>query len=89
MPCKNPCGICFKPVAINHKAIFCDCCNKWVHITCNNTTKEDYQTLTNDLANSWCFRFCISGNLPYMNTADELMNNIDLENTSNNNFLKT
>ena len=40
-----PCSVCEKPVAINHEAVCCDICNKWVHIRCNNICKKTYRCL--------------------------------------------
>jgi hypothetical protein len=31
-PIKYPCGKCYKPVAKNHRAIFCEVGNQWWHI---------------------------------------------------------
>ena len=39
---KFPCGICCKSVAINHRAIQCDTCDKWIHIACNKLEGKDY-----------------------------------------------
>ncbi|CAC5368590.1 unnamed protein product [Mytilus coruscus] len=39
-PIRNPCGICKKPVAINHRSIKCDECNFWVHIKCGDTSGQ-------------------------------------------------
>ena len=32
---KFPCKICSKSVTKNHKAIYCDLCDIWVHTKCN------------------------------------------------------
>ena len=42
---KFPCGVCYKAVAKNHNAVYCDSCNLWVHIKCNNLTKFCYRKL--------------------------------------------
>ena len=31
-----PCSVCEKPVGINHEAVCCGKCNKWVHIRSSN-----------------------------------------------------
>ena len=41
----NPCGICQKNVSSKQKAILCTSCLLWVHIKCNNTPAEDYNSL--------------------------------------------
>ena len=38
-----PCGICEKNVNHNQIAVFCDQCDKWIHIKCNNISKVEYQ----------------------------------------------
>ena len=40
-PIKYPCGKCYKPVAKNHRALFCEVGNQWWHIKCanGNTTR--------------------------------------------------
>ena len=37
-----PCSICSFDVKHNHKAILCTCCDKWVHIKCNNISVDEY-----------------------------------------------
>ena len=41
----DPCGICQKNVNSNQKAIECTTCKHWIHIKCNGTTAEDYNTM--------------------------------------------
>ena len=40
---KFPCLVCEKAVGINHNAVFCDMCDRWVHIYCNNIWKKIYK----------------------------------------------
>ena len=42
---KHPCGICYKAVKKNHKAVQCDECDLWVHIGCNGTSNDEYELL--------------------------------------------
>ena len=35
-----PCSVCGKRVGINHEAVCCDKCNKWIHIRCNISVKK-------------------------------------------------
>ena len=34
------CSVCEKPVGINHEAVCCDKCEKWVHIRYNNISRK-------------------------------------------------
>ena len=43
---KYPCGICHKNV--NKNGIFCDKCNFWHHIKCNNISAPEYEALSNE-----------------------------------------
>ena len=40
-----PYGICKKNVYKNQKAIECTSCKQWMHITCNGTSPDDYNTI--------------------------------------------
>ena len=42
---KHPCGICYKSVKTNHKAVQYDECDLWVHIGCNGTSDDEYELL--------------------------------------------
>ena len=54
-PC-YPCGICAKEVEQEHKAIQCDTCNFWNHITCENIDNNTYEALilSNDSDPHYC-----------------------------------
>ena len=54
MPTKYPCNICNNPVAKNHKAIQCDKCQLWVHITCNKINLQRYNLLIEDESTWYC-----------------------------------
>ena len=43
-----PCKICSKSLAENHKAVWCDLCDIWVHIKCNERNAATYNMLKND-----------------------------------------
>ena len=60
---KYPCGICSKSVKSNQKAIQCDSCDQWIHIVCNNTTKEEYELLKFQVDPWACSRCIIENNL--------------------------
>ena len=60
-----PCIKCVKPVLNHHKAIFCDCCKKWIHLKCSGMTMFQYQQLSKqnyDWYCSECFQFPFSTN---------------------------
>ena len=56
-PVKNPCGLCAKPVAKNHRAVLCEGCNYWWHIKCGKITPDQYKTLSNS-DDPWICRDC-------------------------------
>ena len=56
-----PCSVCEKPVGINHEAICCDKCNKWIHIRCN-ICKKAYRSLKKD-PTPWYCKLCIQAKL--------------------------
>ena len=57
MNLKFPCGICAKAVAKNYNAVYCNTCNLWVHIKCNNVTKFCYRRLSKVHKKSTTFFF--------------------------------
>ena len=59
-----PCSVCEKPVGINHEAVCCDKCNKWVHIRCKNICKKAYGCLKKD-PTPWYCKLCIGAKLPF------------------------
>ena len=69
-----PCSICLKAVASNHRALFCNCCEKWVHIKCNFISPAKYNELIEeDDEEPWlCFN-CIGEAMPYQN-----LDNLDM-----------
>ena len=66
-PVMWPCSICGKAVAINHRAIQCDICDKWCHIgsKCGDVSLKNYEKRMNDSINSlrWCCPPCTNQNL--------------------------
>lgn len=61
-----PCGICYKNVSNNHKAVFCNKCNLFVHIKCNDISVQEYRELENapDEIHWFCKR-CIKEMFPF------------------------
>ena len=41
-----PCSICGKAIGDKEDSIYCDKCNLWVHIKCNNLNYIDYKYLS-------------------------------------------
>ena len=63
----NPCAICHKAVAFNHKAIVCDICDNWVHIKCNKLDDNDYKHFQDDVnqdENFFCIN-CLADSVPF------------------------
>ena len=58
---KYPCGICHKNV--NNKGIFCNSCNFWHHLKCNDISASEYQALSNEPDDvPW---FCLNCTISY------------------------
>lgn len=73
-----PCGICDKNVNLNQNAVFCDQCEKWIHIKCNNTSNSEYETLQKEPDNKqWiCIKCTIINNsstFPFTLESDEVL----------------
>ena len=78
-----PCSICTKTVDDNDISIYCDKCNLWVHIKCNNLHFLDYQYL-NGNDDSWFCLKCNTELLPFGNLNNETFNQyINSSNTQN------
>ena len=45
---KDRCGICFKSVIKNQKAIKCNTCQKWIHRKCSGISVKEYEVLVNE-----------------------------------------
>ena len=58
------CKVCEKPVEIDHEAVFCDKCNKWVHIRCNNICKKTCRCLKK-APTPWYCKLCIRAEFPF------------------------
>ena len=73
MPVAFPCGICCKPVAVNHRAVLCDICGFWIHIKCNSISPSVYDLMTEESDLHWCCIKCINLNIPFSETPDEIL----------------
>ena len=56
-PMKYPCGRCYKAVAKNHRAIYCEVGNQWWHIKCANVTPQEYKDLEQN-SDPWICNLC-------------------------------
>ena len=94
MVIKYPCSVCSKSVRKNDRAVFCDVCNFWVHIKCNNITPSEYKNLKwQDNTESFICISSLKENLPFSFISDECLKltaqnglNIDDSNLENINF---
>ena len=59
-----PFSVCKKIVLNQHKAIFCDHFNQWVHIKCNNLNDLNYNLLKSKNENWYCI-LCTPEILPF------------------------
>ena len=66
---KFPCQLCEKPVVTNHNAIYCDICDCWVHIHCNNIFKQTYRQLQK-YPSPWYCKSCLKKEIPFSNLND-------------------
>ena len=59
-PVKDPCSVCTKPVAANHKALLCDKCTKWCHIgpKCGKVKVKDYKKYVEKESFEWICPKC-------------------------------
>ena len=74
---KFPCGICQKPVTKKHRAVCCDICDEWIHISCNYLDKKTYKKLQTSDSNWFCIK-CMKKEIPFNNIPNQ-----DLLNTLN------
>nr|XP_047126254.1 uncharacterized protein LOC124807829 [Hydra vulgaris] len=70
MVVKSPCGVCYKTVTCNQKAIKCDSCNKWIHTRCNNVDSKCYNSLMTETGYWYCLN-CLENTLPYSSLTDK------------------
>ena len=70
---KFPCGICQKEVKSKHKAICCDLCDQWIHISCNKLTKTDYNKMMNSNL-LWFCKKCLKKELPFNSITNQIKN---------------
>lgn len=73
---RNPCSTCHKHIHSNHRALFCNSCELFVHIKCNFLNNNDYLRFKKEGEDVPFFCIsCISSNIPFSNlTKAELCN---------------
>ena len=74
-----PCSVCQKHVRKNAKAVCCDICDKWVHISCNNITNKKYQELKDHENNETFFcSTCFNSTLPFGKENDKVFSQTNI-----------
>ena len=71
MVIQNPCSFCKKGVHNNHKSIFCDYCEQWIHYKCNLLNLKEYNKLeASDDDETWYCINCIPDIFPFTRLND-------------------
>ena len=66
MVIQHPCSFCKKGVHENHKSIFCDYCEQWIHYKCNLLNLKEYNKLEEiDDDKAWYCINCIPDIFPF------------------------
>lgn len=86
MVIQHPCSSCKKSIHDNHKSIFCDYCNQWIHYKCNLLNLKEYNKLVESNDNeAWYCINCIPEIFPFAKlNKNEL--NLTLEGKNSDNF---
>ena len=81
-----PCSICTKTIGDNDDSIYCDNCNLWVYIKCNNLNFIDYKYL-NGNDDPWFYLKCNSECYPFgtlnNKTFNQCINSNNIQNKDN------
>ena len=66
---KFPCSVCARSVTANQYGIECCRCENWIHASCENVSKDEYDALTVDPTIVWHCSSCsiVLNELPYAN----------------------
>ena len=72
-PIRYPCGVCKKKVAKVQKAVSCDHCECWFHITCANISADHYSYLCEQVDFNWQCSSCLFSYLPYHGVNNETL----------------
>jgi hypothetical protein len=57
-PIQNPCGVCKKPIARTHRAIYCDTCYCWNHMKCAELSASAF-ALLGQSEDPWICKTCL------------------------------
>ena len=58
-PDDQPCLFCFKLVTDDDETVCCDCCNKWIHVSCDlGLSSEEYKNMVDNPSDDFwlCFK---------------------------------
>ena len=82
-----PCSYCKKSIHNNHRSIFCDCCNQWIHYKCNLLNLKEYNELvaSNDEEAWYCIN-CIPEIFPFSRLNENEFYLTSAEGNDNYNF---
>jgi len=64
-PVRYPCGVCYKPVCRNQKALLCDICELWSHCKCSGIDDKAYSCYQRMGYFTWNCPRCMAGSLPF------------------------
>ena len=64
MPVKFPCVSCSQPVKSNQHGIFCNVCERWIHLRCTSFSLTDYNNLASD-DSPWICHICLGETFPF------------------------
>ena len=70
MTVKYPSLVCNRAVTKNHEAVQCDCCDRWVYITCNYLNVYTYRKLQKDKSPWYCLS-CLKKEMPFCSLKNE------------------
>ena len=74
---ENPCGICHKAISDHHKSVFCNHCNFWIHIKCNNISNTEYRDLQKEADDiPWFCLKCTEVMFPFGQLENEELSNL-------------
>ena len=72
-----PCGICHKKIPARGKSVFCNHCNLWVHIRCNNISNSEYEELQKEPDDvPWFCLKCTAVMFPFGSLDNEELSNL-------------
>ena len=68
----DPCGISHRNIPTNQKAVFCNRCNFYIHLKCNDILPSEYKNLENEPDNAaWFCKICTMDMFPSGHLRDD------------------